>query len=58
MFAREMDALRVLAVSEGPRVPIPYLYGHEFLLLEDLNPAPPSGDFWESFGAAVSCAAQ
>ncbi len=54
MFAREMDALRVLAVPAGPRVPIPYLYEHEFLLLEDLNPAPPSGDFWESFGRQLA----
>ncbi len=54
MFSREMDALRMLAVPEGPRVPIPYLHGHEFLLLEDLNPAKPSGDFWESFGQQLA----
>ncbi len=54
MFAREMDALRVLAVPEGPRVPIPLLYGHEFLLLEDLSPAAQSGGFWESFGRRLA----
>ncbi|MFQ5922917.1 MAG: fructosamine kinase family protein [Anaerolineales bacterium] len=50
MFSREMDGLRVLSVPDGPRVPIPYLAGTEFLLLEDLDPTVPSGDYWESFG--------
>ncbi len=54
MFSREMDALRMLAVPDGPRVPIPYLEGIEFLLLEDLNPATPSGDYWESFGRQLA----
>jgi fructosamine-3-kinase len=50
MFSREKEALQVLAVPGGPRVPIPYLEGTEFLLLEDLKPAAPSSNYWESFG--------
>ena len=50
MFAQEMDGLRALSVSGGPRVPIPHLAGPDFLLLEDLNPADVSGDYWEEFG--------
>ena len=50
MFSREMEALQVLAVPGGPKVPTPYLEGTEFLLLEDLNPAAPGSNYWESFG--------
>jgi fructosamine-3-kinase len=54
MFSREMDALRVLAVPGGPRVPIPYLEGAEFLLLEDLNPSAPRSNYWETFGRQLA----
>jgi fructosamine-3-kinase len=54
MFAREMDGLRALSVPGGPRVPVPYLTGTNFLLLEDLKPAAPSGDYWKSFGRQLA----
>ncbi|MFV1859094.1 MAG: fructosamine kinase family protein [Anaerolineales bacterium] len=54
MFPREMDGLRALSVPDGPRVPIPYLAGANFLLLEDLDPAVPSGDYWERFGRQLA----
>ena len=49
-----MDALRILKVPDGPRVPVPYLAGAEFLLLEDLDPAVPSNDYWENFGRQLA----
>jgi len=54
MFVREMEGLRALSVPGGPRVPIPHLAGPEFLLLEDLDPAAPSGDYWQSFGQQLA----
>ena len=54
MFLREMEALQVLAVAGGPRTPIPYLEDTEFLLLEDLNPAAPSSNYWELFGLQLA----
>ncbi len=41
MFAREADGLQALALAEsGPRIPQVYLHGPDFLLIEDLAPAP------------------
>ena len=54
MFAREMEGLRALSVPDGPRVPIPHLADTEFLLLEDLDPGVPSGDYWEKFGRELA----
>ncbi len=54
MFSREMDGLRALSVPDGPRVPLPYLAGADFLLLEDLDPAVVSGDYWERFGRQLA----
>ncbi|MCH8340905.1 MAG: fructosamine kinase family protein [Chloroflexi bacterium] len=54
MFSREIEGLRALSVREGPRVPIPHLAGPDFLLLEDLNPAAPRGNYWESFGQQLA----
>jgi len=54
MFAREMEGLRALSVPDGPRVPIPHLAGPDFLVLEDLNPATPSRDHWQSFGQQLA----
>jgi fructosamine-3-kinase len=50
MFARESEGLQALAVEGAPRVPVPFLHGDNFLLLEDLRPAPRSGDYWATFG--------
>ncbi|MFQ5943862.1 MAG: fructosamine kinase family protein [Anaerolineales bacterium] len=54
MFAREIDGLRALSVPDGPRVPVPYLAGIDFLLLENLDPAVPRADYWESFGRQLA----
>jgi fructosamine-3-kinase len=50
MFAREAEGLGALGVPGGPRVPQPYLYGPDFLLMEDLAPAPRRPDYWSEFG--------
>ncbi|MFN2144979.1 MAG: fructosamine kinase family protein [Anaerolineales bacterium] len=55
MFAREADGLRALARAEaGPRVPEVYLHGPDFLLLEDLAPAPRSRSFSQDFGRQMA----
>lgn len=60
MFAREFDGLLALqgageAASAGwPRVPLPYLVGAHFLLLEDLRPAPRRNGFWAEFGRRLA----
>jgi len=54
MFAREAEGLDALAVSGGPRVPTPYLYGRDFLLLEDLVPAPRRMEYWPEFGRRLA----
>ncbi len=50
MFAREAEGLQALSVPDGPRLPRPYLYATDFLLLEDLSPAPSGADYWTTFG--------
>ncbi len=55
MFAREAEGLEALrAVPEGPTVPQPLLWGPDFLLLEDLRPAPPRPDYWPEFGRRLA----
>ena len=54
MFAREAEGLQALAVPRGPKVPQPYLWGRDFLLMEDLQPAPRRRDYWEAFGRAMA----
>ncbi len=54
MFAREAEGLEALAVNGGPRVPTPYLYGADFLLLEDLSPAPRQKEYWPEFGRRLA----
>lgn len=54
MFAREAEGLLALVVPGGPRVPQPYLYGIDFILMEDLQPAPPARDYWPAFGRQLA----
>lgn len=49
-FSREAAGLNALRVPGGPRVPEPLLYGPDFLLTEDLAPAPRRPDFWPTLG--------
>ncbi len=60
MFQREAEGLSVLR-SENidervlrPAVPVPHLVGESFLLLEDLNPAPPAANYWTEFGRQLA----
>jgi fructosamine-3-kinase len=50
MFLQEVTGLNALRVADGPVVPQPLLHGIDFLLMEDLNPAPQQGDYWIVFG--------
>ncbi len=54
MFARESEGLQALRTGDGPRVPQPFLWGVDFLLLEDLKPAPKVADFWERLGRELA----
>jgi len=54
MFAREVEGLEAIRVSNGPTVPEPYLYGPDFLLMEDLAPQPQRGDYWSTFGRQIA----
>lgn len=54
MFEREAEGLRAITVTDGPRTPAPLLAGSDFLLLEDLGPAPAAADRWRSFGRQVA----
>lgn len=54
MFAREAEGLQALHTEDGPRVPEAYLDGPDFLLLEDLAPAPRRADYWETFGRQLA----
>lgn len=54
MFAREAEGLTALDLPGAPRVPQPLLAGPDFLLLEDLAPAPPQPDYWEAFGRQLA----
>ena len=54
MFLREAEGLKALVVDGAPRVPRAYLHGADFLLLEDLQPAPRRDDYWEMFGRKMA----
>ncbi|MCL5428894.1 MAG: fructosamine kinase family protein [Chloroflexi bacterium] len=54
MFAREAEGLAELRKAKGPRVPEPYLWDIEFILLEDLKPAPRAGGYWETLGRQLA----
>lgn len=54
MFAREAEGLHALRIPQGPVVPQAYLFGEDFILLEDLAPAPRCADYWQQFGRQLA----
>jgi fructosamine-3-kinase len=54
MFAREAEGLTELRKANGPRFPEPFLWAEEFLLMEDLDPAPRAGNYWEKLGRQLA----
>ena len=54
MFAREAEGLKALQQPDGPRVPKVFLFGEDFLLLEDLSPAGQQLDYWQQFGRQLA----
>ena len=54
MFAREAEGLQALRLAGSLRLPEPYLYGQDFLLLEDLAPGARCPDYWEQFGRGLA----
>ncbi len=54
MFAREAEGLSALRVDDGPRLPQPYLWGSDFIFMEDLAPAPRRSDYWPAFGRQLA----
>ncbi len=53
-FAREAEGLLALQVEGGPVVPKPFLHGKNYILLEDLMPAPHQPDYWRAFGRQLA----
>ncbi|MEW5871377.1 MAG: fructosamine kinase family protein [Chloroflexota bacterium] len=54
MFEREAEGLEALNQVGGPRTPRPWLYGPDFILMEDLVPAPRAADYWRVFGRQLA----
>jgi len=54
MFIRESEGLNALRAGGGPRVPIVYLIGDRYILLEDMNPHTPKPDYWVQFGRQLA----
>lgn len=54
IFFAESAGLNVLRVPDGPTVPEVFLAGDDFLLLEDLQPAPRREDFWTDYGRKLA----
>ena len=54
MFTRDAEGLAALHVSDGPTVPRVYLFGRDFILLEDLSPAPQQKEYWPDFGRKLA----
>ncbi len=54
MFAREAEGLEVLRVPGAPRIPRPYLWSSDFLLLENLAPAAHQPNYWVDFGRQLA----
>jgi protein-ribulosamine 3-kinase len=54
MFVREAEGLYALHAASGPRVPRPFLWGEEFILMEDLSPAAPNKNYWVDFGRKMA----
>lgn len=54
LFAREAEGLQALRSANVPRVPDAYLYGLNFILLEDLAPGSRRADYWETFGRQLA----
>lgn len=54
MFPREAEGLEALHVEDGPRVPRVYHAEANYILLENLHPAPRKGDYWPTFGRQLA----
>ncbi len=54
MFAREAEGLEALRKAAAVLVPEVHLAGEDFILLEDLAPAPRSADYWETLGRQLA----
>jgi protein-ribulosamine 3-kinase len=54
MFAREFESLEALRMAAAVRVPDVHLTGEDFILLEDLAPAPRAADYWETLGRQLA----
>lgn len=54
MFIREVEGLEALQVQGAPRIPRPYLWGADFLLMEDLAPTERKTDYWVDFGRQLA----
>ncbi len=54
LFVCEAEGLRALRKAGGPGIPEVFLCGEDFLLMEDLAPAPPKTGFWGLFGRQLA----
>ncbi len=54
MFDCEAEGLKTLMVEGGPRVPKPHIFGENFILMEDLSPAPQIETYWQDFAKGMA----
>jgi len=54
MFAREVEGLKTIKKDDSPFVPDVYLHGKNFLLMEDIAPAPRLENYWVIFGRQMA----
>jgi fructosamine-3-kinase len=55
VFPTEAEGLEAIAITGCIRTPAVYLVGRDFLLLEDLSPAPRASDYWPALGRGMAC---
>ena len=53
-FRAEANGLEALRSAGGVRVPEAHLFGADFILLEDLLPAPLASDYWQRLGEGLA----
>lgn len=54
MFEREAEGLETLSSVMCLHVPKVFLFGKEFILLEDMKPSMPKSEFWHDFGMQLA----
>jgi len=54
MFEREYEGLIAINKNNSLKIPKPYHFGSNFILMEDLKPAQKIKNYWETFGRLLA----